>query len=88
MVIGHGPHVVRGMEVYRDHLIAYSLGNFATAMYTLHCRVGFILSLRLARDAETGRVDWHRPEPLQLGEAARDVEGCPTGTAWNAPFPA
>ena len=30
MVIGHGPHVVRGMEVYRDHLIAYSLGNFAT----------------------------------------------------------
>lgn len=30
LVIGHGPHVVRGMEVYRDRLIAYSLGNFAT----------------------------------------------------------
>ncbi|HEY6190672.1 MAG TPA: CapA family protein [Pyrinomonadaceae bacterium] len=30
LLIGHGPHVVRGMEVYRDRLIAYSLGNFAT----------------------------------------------------------
>jgi poly-gamma-glutamate capsule biosynthesis protein CapA/YwtB (metallophosphatase superfamily) len=30
LVLGHGPHVVRAMEVYRDRLIAYSLGNFAT----------------------------------------------------------
>jgi poly-gamma-glutamate capsule biosynthesis protein CapA/YwtB (metallophosphatase superfamily) len=30
LVIGHGPHVVRPMEIYRDRLIAYSLGNFAT----------------------------------------------------------
>jgi Bacterial capsule synthesis protein PGA_cap len=30
LVLGHGPHVVRGMERYRDRLIAYSLGNFAT----------------------------------------------------------
>jgi len=29
LVIGHGPHVMRGMEVYKDRLIAYSLGNFA-----------------------------------------------------------
>ena len=29
-VIGHGPHVLRGMEFYRQRLIAYSLGNFAT----------------------------------------------------------
>jgi Bacterial capsule synthesis protein PGA_cap len=29
VVIGHGPHVVRGMEIYRKRLIAYSLGNFA-----------------------------------------------------------
>jgi Bacterial capsule synthesis protein PGA_cap len=29
-VIGHGPHVLRGVEFYRDRLIAYSLGNFAT----------------------------------------------------------
>lgn len=30
MVVGSGPHVVRGMELYKDKLIAYSLGNFAT----------------------------------------------------------
>lgn len=28
LVIGHGPHVLRGMEVYRGRLVAYSLGNF------------------------------------------------------------
>jgi poly-gamma-glutamate capsule biosynthesis protein CapA/YwtB (metallophosphatase superfamily) len=31
LVIGHGPHVPRALEVYRDRLIAYSMGNFATA---------------------------------------------------------
>jgi poly-gamma-glutamate synthesis protein (capsule biosynthesis protein) len=28
LVLGHGPHVLRGMECYRGKLIAYSLGNF------------------------------------------------------------
>lgn len=30
LVFGHGPHVMRGIEIYKDRLIAYSLGNFAT----------------------------------------------------------
>jgi hypothetical protein len=30
LVIGHGPHVPRALELYRERLIAYSLGNFAT----------------------------------------------------------
>ncbi|MEO0971978.1 MAG: CapA family protein [Pseudomonadota bacterium] len=30
LVLGHGPHVPRGLELYEDRLIAYSLGNFAT----------------------------------------------------------
>jgi poly-gamma-glutamate capsule biosynthesis protein CapA/YwtB (metallophosphatase superfamily) len=29
LVVGHGPHVLRGMEFYQGRLIAYSLGNFA-----------------------------------------------------------
>src|SRR5262245_47788167 len=29
LVIMHGPHVMRGMEFYKNHLIAYSMGNFA-----------------------------------------------------------
>lgn len=30
VVIGHGPHVPRALELYKDRLIAYSLGNFCT----------------------------------------------------------
>lgn len=30
VIFGHGPHVVRAAEVYKDRFIAYSLGNFAT----------------------------------------------------------
>ena len=30
LVLGHGPHVVRAMELYKGRLVAYSLGNFAT----------------------------------------------------------
>lgn len=29
-VVGHGPHVLRGIEFYRDKPIVYSLGNFLT----------------------------------------------------------
>jgi hypothetical protein len=28
LVLGHGPHVLRGMEVYQERLIVYSMGNF------------------------------------------------------------
>jgi poly-gamma-glutamate capsule biosynthesis protein CapA/YwtB (metallophosphatase superfamily) len=30
IIFGHGPHVARGMEVYKNKFITYSLGNFAT----------------------------------------------------------
>ncbi len=30
IVYGHGPHVVRGTEVYKGRFIVYSLGNFCT----------------------------------------------------------
>jgi poly-gamma-glutamate capsule biosynthesis protein CapA/YwtB (metallophosphatase superfamily) len=30
VIFGHGPHVTRGVEVYKDRFIAYSLGNFCT----------------------------------------------------------
>jgi hypothetical protein len=30
IVWGHGPHVVRAVDLYKDRFIAYSLGNFAT----------------------------------------------------------
>lgn len=30
VIFGHGPHVVRAVEVYKNRFIAYSLGNFMT----------------------------------------------------------
>ncbi len=30
VVLGHGPHIVRAIEVYKNRIIAYSLGNFLT----------------------------------------------------------
>jgi len=34
LVIGHHPHILQGIEVYRGKIIAYSLGNFATYIPT------------------------------------------------------
>lgn len=30
IIFGHGPHVPRAIEIYKDRFIAYSLGNFCT----------------------------------------------------------
>lgn len=53
LVVGSGPHVVRGMEVYKGKLIAYSLGNFATyGSFNLNAENGLslILEAHLAPD--------------------------------------
>lgn len=48
LVIGHHPHVVQGVEEYRDGLIAYSLGNFIFDSWITECRKSAILSVQLA----------------------------------------
>src|SRR6185437_13409839 len=53
LVLGSGPHVVRGMEIYQGKLIAYSLGNFATyGPFNLNAENGIslILEAHLAPD--------------------------------------
>jgi poly-gamma-glutamate capsule biosynthesis protein CapA/YwtB (metallophosphatase superfamily) len=61
LVVGSGPHVLRGMEWYKGRLIAYSLGNFAG--YKVFALGGplstsAILRVTLAGDGsfETGRI--------------------------------
>jgi poly-gamma-glutamate capsule biosynthesis protein CapA/YwtB (metallophosphatase superfamily) len=55
MVIGHGPHVVRALEVYKGKLIAYSLGNFlAYERFNLEGASGRSFVLRVRLDADTG----------------------------------
>lgn len=55
LIIGHGPHVLRGFELYKNKFIAYSLGNFLTygnISISGLCGVTCILSLKL--DENTG----------------------------------
>ena len=48
LVFGHGPHVVRGMEIYKGKIIAYSLGNFCTPyMMNIKGRCGYAPVLRV-----------------------------------------
>ncbi len=50
LVIGHGPHVLRAMEMYNGTLIAYSLGNFVGyRLFSLSGNkgIGAILTLTL-----------------------------------------
>ncbi len=51
VVLGHGPHIVRSLELYKERLIAYSLGNFCTySRFNLlgHKGVAPILTLTLS----------------------------------------
>jgi len=53
LVLGHGPHVLRAIEVYKERLIAYSLGNFATyGRFTLKGPngLGIVLDVTLTAD--------------------------------------
>jgi len=52
LVIGSGPHVVRGMEWYQGKLIAYSLGNFAN--YQNFASVGTMALSAILRVTLTG----------------------------------
>ena len=58
VVIGHGPHVLRGLEWYRGRLNAYSLGNFSS-YHTLSVSgvlgVSAILQVTLRRDGSLVR---------------------------------
>ena len=55
LIIGHGPHVPRAIELYQGRLIAYSLGNFCT-YYGINVRglngLAPILRARLNRQGE------------------------------------
>lgn len=50
-VWGHGPHVPRALEVYRDRLIAYSLGNFCTWGFNLTDELSYAPILKVEMDS-------------------------------------
>jgi len=81
IVIGQGPHVPRALEIYRGHLIAYSLGNFWTygAIDTSAVRGdGPVLEAWLAPDGTVAGFAIHSTEQHDSGvphlDPANDAE--------------
>jgi len=77
LVIGSGPHVVRGMEIYQGKLIAYSLGNFATyGPFNLSGENGLslILEVHLAPDGSFFRGQVHPVRQEKPGGPKLDTQ--------------
>jgi hypothetical protein len=81
LILGSGPHVLRGMEIYRDRLIAYSLGNFSGfhnfdvegvlgASAVLHVTLDPDGTFRSGRIASVRLVEAGQPIPDPSGESA------------------
>jgi poly-gamma-glutamate capsule biosynthesis protein CapA/YwtB (metallophosphatase superfamily) len=67
LVIGHGPHVPRAMEIYKGKLIAYSLGNFLTyGRFNIQGPSGVSLVLKVSIDMETGNFAGGEIVPVEL----------------------
>lgn len=77
LVVGHGPHVLRGMEFYRDRLIAYSLGNFAGGGNTLQgtgaLGLGGILKVSLTEDGTWAGGEFISTSLNSAGRPVRDT---------------
>jgi poly-gamma-glutamate capsule biosynthesis protein CapA/YwtB (metallophosphatase superfamily) len=74
LVLGHGPHVPRALEIYQGRLIAYSLGNFATyGRFSLRGAKGISLVLE-AQLTEEGRFVAGRILPVKLVDGGFPVQ--------------
>ncbi len=78
LVLGHGPHVLRGMELYNDRLIAYSLGNYATyGPFNIRGYGGISVILDVTLDKQGRFVGGKLLPTVQVGEGIpmKDAEG-------------
>jgi poly-gamma-glutamate capsule biosynthesis protein CapA/YwtB (metallophosphatase superfamily) len=79
LVIGHGPHVLRGMEFYKGRLIAYSLGNFAGGGHALKTqgvlKYGGILRVTLTADGTFAGGEFRSTTMSSAGLPTRDDVG-------------
>src|SRR6185437_1907233 len=75
LVIASGPHVLRGMQFYHGHLIAYSLGNFAGyGNFSIHGDLTMSAVLRVTLTS-SGRFQRARLYPVQLSSAGHPTSG-------------
>jgi hypothetical protein len=75
LVIASGPHVLRGMQCYRRHLIAYSLGNFAGyGNFATEGDLGLSAILRVRLSA-TGQFERAHLFPVEFAGKGQPVPG-------------
>jgi poly-gamma-glutamate capsule biosynthesis protein CapA/YwtB (metallophosphatase superfamily) len=75
LVIASGPHVLRGMQFYKGHLIAYSLGNFAGySDFATDGDLDISVILHVTLSA-TGRFQSARIYPIEFTGSGRPVPG-------------
>jgi hypothetical protein len=78
LVLGHGPHVLRGMEIYKKRLVVYSMGNFATyGMFNLRGPQGLtaVFEVTIAPDGEFVSGKIHPAKQLGRGGPVPDPAG-------------
>ncbi|GAB4342721.1 MAG: CapA family protein [Calditrichia bacterium] len=51
LILGHHPHVVQGVEVYKNKLIAYSLGNFVFGSFSENAKESMLLEVRFKKSS-------------------------------------
>lgn len=77
LILGHHPHVIQGMEIYKDKLIAYSLGDFVFDHYKRITGEAFVLQVTLDKSGPpTAKIipvylsdPWGIPAPVTGSEA-------------------
>jgi poly-gamma-glutamate synthesis protein (capsule biosynthesis protein) len=71
LILGHHPHVIQGVEKYKNGLIAYSLGNFVFDMgYISKTRNSFILECSLSKN---GNVQEYKIHPVYINDIFQPV---------------
>jgi poly-gamma-glutamate capsule biosynthesis protein CapA/YwtB (metallophosphatase superfamily) len=75
LVIASGPHVLRGMQFYKHHLIAYSVGNFASyGDFSTEADLDMSVILHVTLSS-AGRFERARIYPIQFTGQGRPVPG-------------
>jgi len=69
VILGHGPHVTRAIDLYKNKFIAYSLGNFSTyARFNLQGKKGISPLLKINVDKNGDFVDGEIVSIKLIGE--------------------
>jgi len=82
VIMGHHPHVVQSLELYKDKLIIYSLGNFIfTTSYSELNNKTIMVTARYDKsgklkvvEAVPGIIKWGRPVPMEPAEGKEFID--------------